>query len=115
MIDKKPTVDLEKIEVEQSPPKPKTLSELLEDRDTYFMRIGLLLYVRLFAFVVGVLMLALNAFIYLQDADIFKLVFTTISAIVPFIVVFLMTRLIKEFEAKIAEANESLRTTKNPD
>ena len=114
MHDKASGVDLRKTE-EDATAKPTNISQLLDDRNVYFTRIVLLLYVRLFAFVVGVILISFHIFIYLQDKDLFKLIFTLISASIPFIVIFLVTKVIKDLEAKIDNANAMILNKISPD
>lgn len=117
MLDETAGIDLKKVDAStnQKAINQKAIDNILDDRNSLFMRVGLLLYVRLFAFLVGTALVAINIFIYSQDKDVFKLVLTMISSSIPFIVIFIVTRVIHTLEAQIADINLSLRQKINPD
>lgn len=117
MLDKTAGINLKKVDASANKRaiNQKAINNNLDDRNALFMRVGLLLYVRLFAFLVGTALVAINIFIYSQDKDVFKLVLTMISSLTPFIVILIVTRTIHTLEAKIADINLSLQKKINPD
>lgn len=117
MLNETAGIDLKKVDAStnQKAIDKKAIDNDLDDRNALFVRVGLLLYVRLFAFLVGTAMVAINIFIYSQDKDVFKLVLTMISSLIPFIFIFILTRVIQASEARIADINLSLQQKINPD
>lgn len=117
MLDETAGINLKKVDASANKKaiNQKAINNNLDDRNALFMRVGLLLYVRLFAFLVGTALVAINIFIYSQDKDVFKLVLTMISSSIPFIVIFIVTRVIHTLETKITDINLSLQKKINPD